>query len=118
MITLGVGVGVGVEVGVWVGVGVQVAVPVGIGVRVTVGVSVGVADRTVGKAKVAVGGDVGTGMAAFGFIRLRPIIRIAPAAMTVAKRARSTINGTLHLFVFSFTGSCSFEVAQSTFGDT
>ena len=112
MITLGVGVGVGVDVGVLVGVGVHVAVPVGMGVRVTVGVRVGVDDRTVGKALVAVGKAVAAGVAAFRGIRLRPIIRIAPAAMATATRAKSTISGTIHLLVLFVTGTCSFVVAR------
>jgi hypothetical protein len=64
MITLGVGVAVGVDVGVLVGVGVDVAVPVGTGVCVTVGVTVAVAARTVGKGLVAVGREVEAGVSA------------------------------------------------------
>jgi hypothetical protein len=108
MITLGVGVGVGVDVGVLVGVGVRVAVPVGIGVRVAVSVSVGVAERTVGKATVAVGTEVGMGVAALRGMRLSPNTRVAPATMAIAAKVKSAISGTSHLFELSVTGSCSF----------
>lgn len=70
--TVGVGVGVGVNVAVAVGVGVNVAAAVGVGVKVAVGVGVNVA--------VAVG--VGVGAAQPG--NLNDPMRVAQPALLVA----------------------------------